>query len=137
MGVAVMPPLWRGQTGAHEAMHFLQARRLTHKQLEVLTSEEAVSSFRTEADKARSWGRSAGLENIEFTASGSRSVIASRLLRDMATLYRSQGLNRKTAASVDTLRVERLGENAEPPTHAEKAHKPLIQPSERIKNCSL
>jgi hypothetical protein len=129
-------PATMAQTGAHEAMHFLQARRLTHKQLEVLTSDEALSYFRAEADKARQWGGSAGLENIELMAWGSQRVIASRLLRDMATLYRSQGL-KKTAAYVDKLRVERLGEYAAAPTRVEKALEPLIQLWERIKNYLL
>lgn len=124
------------QTGAHEAIHFLQGRRLTQKQLEVLTSDEAISYFRAEAGKARKWGGADGLENIELMAWGSQRVIAARLLRDMESLYQKQGL-KKAAAYVKEIRSTRLGEYAPPPTLIEKALEPLISLWERVKNYLL
>jgi len=124
------------QTGAHEAIHYLQTRRLTQKQLEVLSSDEAVSYFRAEAGKARAWGGAAGLENIELMAWGSQRVIAARLLRDMESLYRKRGLN-KAADYVARARAEKLGEYKTPPAGVEKALEPLIGLWERIKNYLL
>jgi|GEM_PF-3815387 len=124
------------QTGVHEAVHFLQARRLTQKQLEVLASDEAVAYFRSEAGKARKWGRATDLENIELMAWGSQRVIAARLLRDMESIYRKQGL-KKAAAYVAQVRANKLGEYVAPPAGVEKALEPLIQLWERIKNYLL
>lgn len=124
------------QTGAHEAIHFLQARRLTQKQLEVLSSDEAVTYFRAEAGKALKWGGVNDLANIELMAWGSQRIIAARLLRDMESLYRKQGL-KQTAAYVKEIRSTRLGEYVSPPTRIEKALEPLIELWERIKNYLL
>jgi len=124
------------QTGAHEAIHFLQGRRLTQKQLEVLTSDEAISYFRAEAGKARKWGGADELENIELMAWGSQRVIAARLLRDMESAYRRQGL-KKAADYVARARAEKLGEYKAPPAGVEKALEPLIGLWERIKNYLL
>ena len=123
------------QTGAHEAVHFLQTRRLTQKQLEVLTSDEAVTYFRTEAGKARVAGVD-GLANIELMAWGSQRVIAARLLRDMESLYRQRGL-KKAADYVARARVQKLGEYKAPPTRLEQALEPLIGLWERVKNYLL
>ena len=124
------------ETGAHEAVHFLQSRRLTQKQLEALASDEATAYFRSEAGKARKWGSADELANIELMAWGSQRVIAARLLRDMAAAYRKQGL-KKTAAHVDKIRAARLGEYLAPPKGVEAALEPLIDLWERVKNYLL
>lgn len=124
------------EAGAHEAIHFLQSRRLTQKQLEALSSDEAVAYFRAEAGKARKWGSANELANIELMAWGSQRIIAARLLHDMAAVYRKQGL-KKAAAYVEKVRETKLGEYVAPPKGVEAALEPLINLWERVKNYLL
>lgn len=128
------------EVAVHEAIHFLQLRKLTHDQLEILTRDDAIAWYRSEAAKS-GWRGSDGtpggdLKNIELMAWGTQRWLAAELLRDMAALYRHRGKG-EAAALIDELRESSLAEYSPPPTRLQEALKPLIPVWERIKNYLL
>jgi hypothetical protein len=128
------------EVAVHEAIHFLQLRKLTHDQLEILTRDDAIAWYRSEAAKS-GWRGSDGtpggdLKNIELMAWGTQRWLAAGLLRDMAALYRHRGKG-EAAALIDELRESSLAEYSPPPTRLQEALKPLIPVWERIKNYLL
>jgi len=119
------------ETGAHEAVHWLQQRRMTQAQLEDLASDEAISWFQKEA--AKSYDDYKKITNTELMAWGSQRIVAARLLDDMAALYRKKG-QKKAASLLEASRSVYLGEYGKVPTRVAEALQPIVELFERFKN---